>query len=299
MRAAWWWIDRWRKSTAYICMSLEEQGLYRNLLDAVWLFDGRPIPDDLKALISASGGDAAAWERAGAKVLQWMRRVEGGWTNDTALAVMTETRALSAKRAEAGLKGMASRWGKNNKPDNKPHNKPDNKHDNKIIAPSPSPSLDLDHLKGTAGVQGEKRNGQAAARRNGALKPDWLRELWNASTAHPLMPVKSLTPNRRQHITARLKEHTADEWRAIFQRMATSPFCLGKGDRGWVASFDWIIRSPDNAVKVLEGHYDPPTSKPNGSYVPSSAEPWDCPHTPRCPHRAACAVVSARPEKTP
>lgn len=23
--------------------------------------------------------------------------------------------------------------------------------------------------------------------------------------------------------------------------------------------------------------------------------PWDCPHTPRCPHRAACAVVAARP----
>lgn len=110
MRAAWWWIDRWRKSTAYICMNLEEQAMYRNLLDAVWLFDGRPIPDDPKTLITASGGDAEAWDRSGVKVLRWMRRVEGGWVNDTASEVMKETKALSRSRSKAGKKGATARW---------------------------------------------------------------------------------------------------------------------------------------------------------------------------------------------
>ena len=102
MRGACWWIDRWRKSTAYICMNLEEQGLYRNLLDAMWLFDGRPIPDDLKALVTASGGDAKAWKRSGPKVLQWMRRVEGGWVNDTALEIMASKMASRESQAAKG-----------------------------------------------------------------------------------------------------------------------------------------------------------------------------------------------------
>jgi hypothetical protein len=40
MRAAWWWVDRWRKSTAYTDMTAEQQGVYRNLLDELWLRGG-------------------------------------------------------------------------------------------------------------------------------------------------------------------------------------------------------------------------------------------------------------------
>ena len=58
--------------------------------------------------------------------------------------------------------------------------------------------------------------------------------------------------------------------------------------------FDWVIGSPDVAVKVLEGKYDDreqgkPTTGVGGFY-----EPWICPHDPRCSHRAACAIVALR-----
>ena len=129
MRAAWWWIDRWRKSTAYICMSLEEQGLYRNLLDALWLFDDHAIPDTPKALITASGGDPEAWARSGPNVLKWMQRNEHGWTNRTAVEVIEKTISIHEARSKAGSLGAAKREA------NRQANAP-----SKDNPPSPSPS---------------------------------------------------------------------------------------------------------------------------------------------------------------
>jgi len=59
MNALWWWIDRWRKSTAYTDMTLEQQGAYRNLLDEAWLRGGA-LPRDSRILAKASG-DASRW----------------------------------------------------------------------------------------------------------------------------------------------------------------------------------------------------------------------------------------------
>ena len=64
MIAAWWWVDRWRKSTAYTDMTAEEQGLYRNLLDEVWLRKDHIIPDDSMILEKVSG-DHKAWKKCG------------------------------------------------------------------------------------------------------------------------------------------------------------------------------------------------------------------------------------------
>lgn len=114
MRAAWWWIDRWRKSTAYMRMTPEEQGLYRNLLDAIWLFEG-PIPNEPKTLLAAACCDPIEWERSGAKVLQWFRLTKEGWVNDTAMEVMEKTKHRQAVRSVAGKAGAEVRWPKHSK----------------------------------------------------------------------------------------------------------------------------------------------------------------------------------------
>ena len=124
MRAAWWWIDRWRQSTAYTDMTAEEQGLYRNLLDEVWLREDCIIPDD-ERIISRVSGDPEAWKRCGAKVLRWMKKVPGGWTHATALEVIGQ----SLRRAEK-QKRYRERIG----------NADGNGSDNKSGSPSPSPS---------------------------------------------------------------------------------------------------------------------------------------------------------------
>lgn len=91
MLAAWWWIDKWRKSTAYNDMTAEEQGLYRNLLDECWLRPNGVIPDDPRILERVSG-DHEAWKRSGTKVLRWFTKVDGGYVHETALAVIQQSR---------------------------------------------------------------------------------------------------------------------------------------------------------------------------------------------------------------
>lgn len=132
VRAAWWWIDRWRQSAAYTDMTAEEQGLYRNLLDEVWLREDHIVPDDERILGRVSG-DHEAWKRCGKKVLRWMKKVPGGWTQTTALEVIGQStrRAANQKRY---------RENRNNTADNATDNGGDNKPD----SPSPSPSKDQD-----------------------------------------------------------------------------------------------------------------------------------------------------------
>jgi uncharacterized protein YdaU (DUF1376 family) len=109
MRAAWWWIDRWRRSTAYTDMTAEEQGVYRNLLDECWLRGG-VIPDDDFALKKISG-DPDAWPRVRKKVLDRFKKCEGGLRNETADEVIAKSSSLHQVRSEAGKRGNKARWG--------------------------------------------------------------------------------------------------------------------------------------------------------------------------------------------
>lgn len=83
-----------------------------------------------------------------------------------------------------------------------------------------------------------------------------LADAWNRLTEPPIPRCRDLTAKRKRHARARLNEHPLMEWEEIFGRIQASAFCRGTNDRGWVASFDWAITSPDVAVKVLEGKYD-------------------------------------------
>lgn len=76
-----WWVDRWRKSSAYTEMTLEEQGAYRNLLDEAWLRGGA-LPLNEYALAKASG-DATRWKKVRHTVLKRFKQTADGWRNDT------------------------------------------------------------------------------------------------------------------------------------------------------------------------------------------------------------------------
>lgn len=90
----WWWIDRWRKSTAYTDMTLEEQGAYRNLLDEATLRGG-PLPNEERVLAKASG-DATRWPKLRRVVMARFALSQEGWRNETLDAVLAE----SARRAD-------------------------------------------------------------------------------------------------------------------------------------------------------------------------------------------------------
>lgn len=91
-----WWVDRWRRSTAHIDMTLEEQGAYRNLLDEA-AQRGGAIPNDEEALAKACG-DPRAWRRVREKVLRKFYRCEEGLRNETLDGVLEKSRRQSDKQ---------------------------------------------------------------------------------------------------------------------------------------------------------------------------------------------------------
>lgn len=78
------------------------------------------------------------------------------------------------------------------------------------------------------------------------------------STGLPLP--RELTESRKRHLRSRLKEPSfaRENWSILAKKIRDSPFLRGEaGKESWKgATFDWLIKSPNNAVKVLEGNYD-------------------------------------------
>jgi len=116
-----------------------------------------------------------------------------------------------------------------------------------------------------------------------------------------MQPVTVLTPKRRQAALARLKERPLDEWSALIDRVQRSSFCRGINDHGWVASFWWLISTPDVAAKIEEGMYDDRAGRERAF---TEAELRDarrmrevnggCRHDPRCEDWNACIAAIIR-----
>lgn len=87
------------------------------------------------------------------------------------------------------------------------------------------------------------------------VAPEALMGLWNTLTVPPLPKCRELTDKRAKHARARLHDAILDEWAEVIERINASDFCRGTNDRGWIATFDWLLQ-PDVRVKVLEGKYD-------------------------------------------
>lgn len=99
-RAAWWWIDRWRKSTAYNDMTLEEQGAYRNLLDELWLRGGI-LPNDERILAKVCG-DVTAWPRVREVVLARFNVTHQGLRHETHDEVVAGHAVFKERQREKG-----------------------------------------------------------------------------------------------------------------------------------------------------------------------------------------------------
>lgn len=108
LRAATWWIDRWRKSTAYTDMTLEQQGAYRNLLDELWLRDG-VLPDDDR-ILGKIAGDAKRWSKLRDVVLARFVKTDRGWINRTHNEVAAAALAYQQQQSDKGKHGAEVRW---------------------------------------------------------------------------------------------------------------------------------------------------------------------------------------------
>jgi hypothetical protein len=112
------------------------------------------------------------------------------------------------------------------------------RHRSVIDPPSPSPELALN------GVEGGKSELPLEA------------IYWN-SNCGDLAKVLSAGTSRLRHLLMRRKnQFWASNFQEAVRRVASSHFCNGKNDRGWKATFDWMVEQPDVVTKVMEGKYD-------------------------------------------
>lgn len=83
-----------------------------------------------------------------------------------------------------------------------------------------------------------------------------LVEFFNAETRGVFGTIKMpLSATRRGMIAARIREHGEETFLDAIKRAAQSAFLRGQNNRGWRATFDWIIR-PTNFEKIISGNYD-------------------------------------------
>lgn len=82
-----------------------------------------------------------------------------------------------------------------------------------------------------------------------------LVEIWNENCGS-LSKVKGTSKSRDGKMKERWKECSDPEyWGSVVKKLSQSPFCNGSNDRGWKATFDFLIQ-PDTQNKALEGKYD-------------------------------------------
>lgn len=101
---------------------------------------------------------------------------------------------------------------------------------------------------GSGNGSGEKRSRLTAT-------PADLMALWNDGVTAPIPHCRGLNDTRKRKAQQRLRDAALAEWQVVIARINGSPFCRGENDRGWVATFDWLLQS-DVRLKVLEGKYD-------------------------------------------
>lgn len=267
MRAAYWWIDRWRKSTAYTDLSLAEQGAYRNLLDELWLRGG-VIPNDERVL-GKIAGDALAWPGIRDRVMARFILTPDGWRNETHDEVAGSSDRYLASQAEKGRKRaeQATRSGgrftsppAESPADSQPGHQPRGPAAHQPPGPGPGPGLGQGpaepRVVPEAGDQPvlipeaetQTRKGPRPAK---AIHP--LGALWNAVAGDVGLPKVAAWTSARDRAAkgALAEEPDLGVWDRAFRAIGSSKFHKGGNDRGWKADFDFAIR-PSSRGKWLD-----------------------------------------------
>lgn len=98
-----WYIKDWLLSEARLTMTLEERGLYRDLLDH--FFDQGSLPTNEAALLRMAACDAKEFRRAWPAVRNKFEEREGRLYNSKAAEILASKMARKEKNATAGRSG--------------------------------------------------------------------------------------------------------------------------------------------------------------------------------------------------
>lgn len=84
--------------------------------------------------------------------------------------------------------------------------------------------------------------------------------LWNSIVQSPR--VAMLSAARRRKLSLRAREMPEErQWELLFRKVRNTPFLTGENNRNWRATLDFVIRSQDNVIKIMEDSYGNPKPK--------------------------------------
>jgi len=90
-------------------------------------------------------------------------------------------------------------------------------------------------------------------------RPEEFANVWNAGRG-PLPKVETFTDGRRKKVIARIRSGvTLERFTQAVECCRTKPFLMGDNDRGWTATFDWLIANGENIEKSILNPYSGPT----------------------------------------
>lgn len=107
----------------------------------------------------------------------------------------------------------------------------------------------------------QRKGKESKIKESKVIQPEILFEIFNEENKY-LPGALAFTDKRKEKCRTRIKKFSddldkfVDSFRRAVQKAQLTPFLKGENDRGWKASFDWLIENDENFLKVLEGKYD-------------------------------------------
>jgi uncharacterized protein YdaU (DUF1376 family) len=285
-------------------LTAAEDGIYGRLLRALWTAGGT-LPADDKFLAKTCRVSMALWRRASATIMAFFRVAEGVISQKRVTLELekagriSRVRSEAAKNKEKAKTGITSHDSKNGShlPDNPLKNNDAEQANASARGPVSGTRPRLASLEGSGSgstplrsveLSGSLRSPSSAPEvADFQLTPDEpeqpkakeppVSEALKAYAALAertgLPKVEKLTDQRRKKLRSILAEHGIETWRRALAMVEASNHCLGRNDRGWTASLDFLLQ-PSSFVKVIEGNYANRTPAPaaNGNGFTSGFE---------------------------
>jgi uncharacterized protein YdaU (DUF1376 family) len=232
-------------------LSTKEFGAYVLLLLATWRNNGEPFADDDKRLARMCRLSAKEWLRIRPALEPFFDLSNHLWVQKRLQKEWVNSLLMRDKKSASGRASALKRH--NSHSTNAPTNGV-----TKRQQPSPSPSLLLPSSEEDS-IEESSTLLTPLGAPNGALAGgrcdhDEMIKIWQASS---LPPIRKLTPQRRQKLSARLRDElggSIEEWRGVVSRISASPFLCGNPGP-WRADLDWVLE-PRHLIRILEGRYD-------------------------------------------
>lgn len=96
-----------------------------------------------------------------------------------------------------------------------------------------------------------------------SVRPEEFANTWNRLRGK-LPKVEKFTDSRKKKVRTRMNEGlTLDRFVEAVENCRVKPFLMGDNDRGWIATFDWLVENDKNLEKAINNPYG--LNKPNGN----------------------------------